>query len=268
MPGMIMENICSAKGITNGTLCTVHTLLFNMEKGTPEEIILKNSAKTLIEAAQIITGYTTVNINIHPDYMGVGLSTSVYTPQQWPRDQTLLEHHIIVPIPFAITKTKVEVAMKEGLLREIPFILQVRNMAVQPGFGATPDKYQGKTAIPLVARIGLNPRRNLTLPMLLVIVSRVTKGSDLGDKNEVNQRCFGYLDKRFACMKDIMAHIFDASLIYLKRVQSYQVASSLLLHEATTFYTIKLYRSRFYTSLHSTVISFDFQNRTTTQQIS
>ena len=41
-------------------------------------------------------------------------------------------------------------------------------------------QHQGKTAIPLVARIGLNPRRALTLPMLLVIVSRVTKGSDLG----------------------------------------------------------------------------------------
>ena len=53
-------------------------------------------------------------------------------------------------------------------------------MAVLPGFGATPDKYQGKTAIPLVARTGFNPRRALTLPMLLVIVSRVTKGSDLG----------------------------------------------------------------------------------------
>ena len=62
-------------------------------------------------------------------------------------------------------------------------------------------------------------------------------------------------------MKDIMAHIFDASIIYLKRVQSYQVASTLFLHEATTFYITKLYRSRFYTSLHSTVISFDFHTQ-------
>ena len=180
MPGMIMENICTSKGITNGTLCKVHTLLFNMEKGTPDEILLKNNAIATIQEAQRNTGYCKIDIQIHPDYMGVELSTSIYTAQEWPRDQTLLQDHIIVPIPFAVTTTKVEVAMTDGLMRQIPIKLEVRDMAVVPGFGATPDKYQGKTAIPLVARIGLNPRRALTLPMLLVILSRVTKGSDLG----------------------------------------------------------------------------------------
>ena len=47
--------------------------------------------------------------------MGVELSTSIHSAQDWPRDQTLLQNYIIVPIPFAIKTTKVEVAMKEGL---------------------------------------------------------------------------------------------------------------------------------------------------------
>ena len=174
MPGMIMENICTAQGITNGTLCLVHTILFNLDKGTPEEI------KISIEAAQRVLEFSTVEIFIHPDYMGVELTTSIYTAHDWPRDQALLQDYIVVPIPFASTTTKVEVAMKEGLLRQIPIRLEIKDMAVVPGFGATPDRCQGKTAIPLLARIGFNPRRALTLPMLLVIVSRVTKGSDLG----------------------------------------------------------------------------------------
>ena len=41
MPGMIMENICTPKDLTNETLGIVHTILFNVEEGTPEEIILK-----------------------------------------------------------------------------------------------------------------------------------------------------------------------------------------------------------------------------------
>ena len=38
MPGMIMENICTAKGITNGTICIQHAILFNDHKGLQEEI--------------------------------------------------------------------------------------------------------------------------------------------------------------------------------------------------------------------------------------
>ena len=41
---MIMENICTPKDITNGTLGIVHTMLFNVEEGTPEEIILKQKS--------------------------------------------------------------------------------------------------------------------------------------------------------------------------------------------------------------------------------
>ena len=180
MPGMIMENICTAQGITNGTLCLVHTILFNLEKGTPEEIILKTDAKISMEAAQRVLASSTVEISIHPDYMGVELTTIIYSAHDWPRDQALLQDYNVAPIPFASTTTKVEVAMKEGLLRQIPTRLEIKDMAVVPGFGATPDRCQGKTAIPLLARIGFNPRRALTLPMLLVIVSRVTKGSNLG----------------------------------------------------------------------------------------
>ena len=47
--------------------------------------------------------------------MGVELTSSIYTAQDWPRGQTLLQNYTIVPIPFAIKTTKVEVAMKEGL---------------------------------------------------------------------------------------------------------------------------------------------------------
>ena len=46
--------------------------------------------------------------------MGVELHTSAYTPEQWPRDQTVLKNYIIVLIPFALTKINVEVAIKEG----------------------------------------------------------------------------------------------------------------------------------------------------------
>ena len=53
-------------------------------------------------------------------------------------------------------------------------------MAVEPRFAPTVDKYQGKTAIPLIVRIGKNPRRDVTMPMFLVMLSRVTRGSDLG----------------------------------------------------------------------------------------
>ena len=40
-------------------------------------------------------------------------------------------------------------------------------------------KYQGKTAIPLIVSIGENPRRTLSISMFLVMMSRVTKDSDL-----------------------------------------------------------------------------------------
>ena len=40
-------------------------------------------------------------------------------------------------------------------------------------------KYQGKTAIPSIVSIGGNPRRTLSISMFLVMMSRVTKDSDL-----------------------------------------------------------------------------------------
>ena len=64
--------------------------------------------------------------------------------------------------------------------------------------------------------------------------------------------------KMFARLKDNMAQIMDAKIIYHQRIQSYQVARSLLRQEATTFFILKLHCHRFYTSLHSTVISFNF----------
>ena len=70
--------------------------------------------------------------------------------------------------------------MTEGFMRDIPIDLRVKNMAVEPGFSSTVDKYQGKTAIPLIVRISKNPQRSFTMPMFLVMLSRVTKGSDLG----------------------------------------------------------------------------------------
>ena len=180
MPGMVMENICTAKGITNGTICIQHTILFNDSRGTFEEKEFKNEAKLLIENAERVPGFSRVEIGIHPDYIGVELTTSMYEPHLWPNDQTLLEGNIIVLIPFGTTSHLVEVSMSEGYMRDIPIKLHVRNMAVEPGFASTVDKYQGKTAIPLIVRIGKNPRRDVTMPMFLVMLSRVTKGSDLG----------------------------------------------------------------------------------------
>ena len=46
--------------------------------------------------------------------------------------------------------------------------------------------------------------------------------------------------------------------IYLQRIKPYQLARSLLLQEAPTFHILKMPCRRFYTSLHSTVTSFNF----------
>ena len=52
----------------------------------------------------------------------------------------------------------------------------VNNMLI---IASTVMKYQGKTAIPLIVTIGGNPRRTLSISMFLVMMSRVTKDSDL-----------------------------------------------------------------------------------------
>ena len=53
----------------------------------------------------------------------------------------------------------------------------------------------------------------------------------------------------FARMKDNRAQMMDVKIIYLQRIQSYQVAKSSLRQEANTFDILKLHCRRFYTSL-------------------
>ena len=50
-------------------------------------------------------------------------------------------------------------------------------------------------------------------------------------------------------MKDNRAQMMDVKIIYLQRIQSYQVAKSSLRQEANTFDILKLHCRRFYTSL-------------------
>ena len=104
-----------------------------------------------------------------------------------------MEGNIIVLIQFGTTSHLVEVSMSEGYMRDIPIKLHVKNMAVEPGFASTVDEYQGKRAIPLIVRIGKNLRRNVSMPMFLVMLSRVTKGGDLGISPILNEDNLSHL---------------------------------------------------------------------------
>ena len=85
-------------------------------------------------------------------------------------------------------------------------------MAVEPGFAPTVDKYQGKTAIPLIVRIGKNPRRNVTMPMFLVMLSRVTKGSDLGISPILDEDNLSHLlELQWSENLDLFMNVFNPS---------------------------------------------------------
>jgi PIF1-like helicase len=169
-PAFVTENQNPLKGVANGTMGVMHSLVFAATES--------DSCSSRISAA--LPGDIVDLGHVVPTFVNLRLYLSSDRVASWGRDETLVQGEIVVPIgmtKYEKTSIRVHAIGRYSQSRTVP-IRQTH--AFEPAFSLTFHKVQGKTLERVILELSERPfTPGVDFNSLLVALSRVTSSCKL-----------------------------------------------------------------------------------------